>query len=179
MGNKLNKTLQIYREQIRKFIEELIVWGTPQAQKLKTELEHVGDHIHPETKTDEAIRRMAAFALDCFIAFLLGLFPLGGWVLSVIYLLFRDAFPFLNGKSAGKSFFHLRVVKKRTLRPLTRSFKRSFKRSVTLLIPGLNLVDIYMYFTKGERIGDHWADTLVIDERYDTSSSSVNNGNRT
>ncbi len=176
MFSKYYEKLKPTIDQFRKLVDEVIEWLTPQARKLKTEIEQVGDHIHPVTKSDEGIRRMAAFALDCFIAFLLFLFPLGGWILSLAYLLFRDALPFLNGQSAGKRFFQLRVVKKVSLRPITRNYKRSFKRSITLLVPIVNLVDIFMYFTRGGRAGDQWADTLVIDERYDTSS---NKGSRT
>ena len=169
MFEKIKQYLKPYIAQLRQFIEETIKWVTPKARQLQEELEQVSNHIHPETQSDAGLKRIAAFALDLFIAALMWLFPLGGPVLALAYLLIGDALPFLNGQSVGKQFFKLRVVVKGTLRPITRRYKRSFKRRITLLIPGLNLVDIFLYFTRGERTGDKWADTIVIEERYFTS----------
>ncbi|MBN2743339.1 MAG: hypothetical protein JXR39_05545 [Marinilabiliaceae bacterium] len=172
MRHKYSDRIKPHFDQLQNSVQQFIEWSSPHARKVKNEWEQVGEHIHPVAKTDESIRRMAAFALDLLISFLLWLFPIGGWVLSVGYMLLRDSLPFLAGKSAGKRFFHLRVAQRGNLKPITGRYLLSAKRNLTILVPGLNLYDIYSYFIHGDRLGDQWAVTLVIDERYDMSSKT-------
>lgn len=109
---------------------------------------------------------MASVSLDLFIAVSIMLFPLGGWAIGIAYVLLRDALPFLQGQSLGKHFFGLRVVTKHNLKPITKQYKRAVVRGAVLLIPILNIWDIYNYFTTGQRLADEWTQTLVIKERY-------------
>ena len=112
-----------------------------------------------------------AVGLDLFISFLLLLFPLFGWVLSLAYFITRDALPWFDGQSVGKHFFGLRVVNKGSLEAITNNYKQSIIRSVVFLTPVLNLYDIYIYLTKGERLADKWSETTVIKDRYFIPSS--------
>jgi hypothetical protein len=128
------------------------------------------EYFHPYTYSTEGIERIASAGLDIFIASGLFLFPLAGWMLGVGYILVGDALPFLQGQSLGKHFFGLRVVHQNTLKPITRRYKKSMIRGAVMLIPGLNIYDAVIYFTKGERIADQWAGTTVISERYNVSS---------
>lgn len=132
------------------------------------------DYFHPYTYSTEGIERLASIGLDLFIASGLILFPGIGWLLSITYILMADALPFLQGQSLGKHFFGLRVVHQTNLKPITRRYKKSVIRGAVLLIPGLNLYDIYTYFSKGERIADTWAKTAVISERYNVRSGNGN-----
>ncbi|MFT3740137.1 MAG: hypothetical protein QM786_15420 [Breznakibacter sp.] len=123
-------------------------------------------YLHPSVYTSEGIERLASVGLDLFIGISIMLFPLGGWIIGIAYVLLRDALPFLQGQSLGKHFFGLRVVTKHNLKPITGQYKRSIIRGAIILIPGLNLWDIYVYFTSGQRLADEWTQTMVIKERY-------------
>ena len=133
-------------------------------------------NLHNQTFSTEGMERMAAVFVDLFIGALLFLFPLLGWLWGLLYFLLKDSLPFINGQSIGKQFFGLRVVQKGTLKPITGDYKKSILRGVVFITPILNLVDIFAYLTKGERIADSWTDTIVINERYFISS---NKGNET
>lgn len=131
-------------------------------------------NLHNQTFSSEGIERLAAVILDLCVSGLLFLFPLLGWFWGILYFLLKDAFPFLKGQSIGKHFWGLRVVQKGSLTPITGNYKATILRGVIFITPGLNLVDIYFYLTRGERLADKWSDTLVIKELYFISS---NNGN--
>lgn len=108
-------------------------------------------------------RRLTSSLMDFFLAFTLGyVIPVLGPVLCILYFLCKDALPFLNGQSVGKKLLHLKVVTKPDAKPITRDYSSSILRSVTLLIPGLNLIELILILFHKERLGDHWAKTTVI-----------------
>lgn len=72
----------------------------------------------------------------------------------------KDGF---NGKSIGKAIFGLKVVNLKTNEPI--SFKSSFKRNLPILIPFVPLI-VAFQLRKGTRMGDRWASSKVIWEKY-------------
>ncbi|MBN2164671.1 MAG: RDD family protein [Marinilabiliaceae bacterium] len=126
----------------------------------------IKENFHNQTFSSEGIERMIALMLDSISVFILSLFPLWGCFFGIAYFLLKDALPFLNGQSIGKYFMGLKVVNKESLTPITKDYKKSIIRGVVLLIPILNIIDIYRYLTIGERLADKWAETVVIKDRY-------------
>jgi uncharacterized RDD family membrane protein YckC len=106
--------------------------------------------------------RFVAALIDIVIVCGLCLFPRIGWMFGLIYLLTRDALPFLNGQSFGKKLMHLKVVTQPNNSPLTSSPEKSVIRGIVFLIPVLNLIDVLHLYTKGQRLADKWAETEVI-----------------
>ena len=90
------------------------------------------------------------------------MFPRIGWMFGIIYHLTRDALPFLNGQSFGKKLMHLKAVTNPGQMSLTSSPEKSVIRGIVFLIPILNLIDIWVLFTKGYRLADKWAETTVM-----------------
>ncbi|MCL2664446.1 MAG: RDD family protein [Defluviitaleaceae bacterium] len=141
--------------------------------------------------------RLAAFAVDlllqlaaclvvsCAILFGPGgyrtknLYAVSGWPLAaVIIFCFAVFFCYfivcetaLNGQSAGKKIFGLRVISDNG-QPvgLTQSIVRGlFRISVDMLYVGLFVI---MFSKKHKRIGDMAAGTVVVTERYDKAVNS-------
>lgn len=89
---------------------------------------------------------------------------LWGAALAVIYLLLRDG---IGGQSLGKLLAGLVVVNVRTGQLC--SWKDSALRNVFVLIPGANLVAVFLEFItiirdpQGQRLGDRLAQTQVIE----------------
>jgi uncharacterized RDD family membrane protein YckC len=70
------------------------------------------------TSPELASRRRRCFAdtLDWLFALLFFILPFLG-ILGVLYFLFRDALPFLDGRSLGKKALGIRAVKQGMLPP--------------------------------------------------------------
>jgi hypothetical protein len=89
---------------------------------------------------------------------------LWGAAVAVLYLLLRDG---IGGQSLGKLLVGLVVVNVRTGRLCT--WKESALRNVFVLIPGANLVSIFLESItiirdpQGQRLGDRLAQTQVIE----------------
>ena len=82
-----------------------------------------------------------------------------GFLFYVLYYLLGDALP--NGMSLGKRVFGIQVVDDHSLRPC--SLKQSFKRNLLLAIPILGWLDAASIFNPlNRRLGDRWANTLVV-----------------
>jgi uncharacterized RDD family membrane protein YckC len=78
------------------------------------------------------------------------------------YLLLNDALP--GGMSIGKRLLSIQVVSLQDGRPC--SLLQSLKRNITTFVPVLGFFDIYSIFGRRyQRIGDRWANTVVIWER--------------
>lgn len=92
-----------------------------------------------------------------------------GWLAAIGYVLTRDALPFLEGQSIGKKAMKLRAV---TLdgQSLTGKWETSVIRNISMVIPIMPLVELYILLTReekadrGRRLGDEWAKTKVIVE---------------
>ncbi len=91
------------------------------------------------------------------------------YVVWIGYVLTRDALPFLGGQSVGKKAMKLQAV---TLdgQPLTGKWESSIIRNISLVIPVMPLVELFVLLTRedkperGRRLGDEWAKTKVIVE---------------
>lgn len=85
-------------------------------------------------------------------------------LVGAAYLLFRDT---INGQSIGKFFFGLVVISLETGCPS--SLNMSVRRNLILLIPGANIVAIFLearsfrHDPQGQRLGDCIAQTQVIE----------------
>lgn len=77
------------------------------------------------------------------------------------FVLVKDGF---KGYSPGKWLVGVRVLSERTERGA--SFLDSFKRNLPLLVPLMPLV-VYFQLLKGYRVGDGWARTKVIWDRFE------------
>jgi len=83
---------------------------------------------------------------------------------GLLYLLLRDS---LSGRSVGKFCFGLLVVDLETGRPCSRA--GSLKRNVLFLVPGANLVALFLEASsivrdpQGQRLGDRLAQTQVVE----------------
>ncbi len=89
------------------------------------------------------------------------LFVLIFWVLSIIYIIFKDAF--WNGQSLAKKLFKLRVVDFRT--KVKCRWWQSLVRNLVFFVPLSMLIELAAAFTNPDRrrIGDRLAGTVVIE----------------
>jgi len=87
----------------------------------------------------------------------LALFVLG-LLLSTAYSYARDA---IGGRSVGRRLLRLRVVDRETRLPI--GALRSLKRELPLHVFPLSLVEVWFGRKAGQRLGDRWAKTVVVD----------------
>ena len=86
--------------------------------------------------------------------------PFLGLLVSIVYSLMKDAFPFIHGQSIGKRAMDIRAVKEGTGRPLTNDYRASMVRPLSLSIPFFGLINACMVWSaKRKRFGDRWAKT--------------------
>lgn len=121
-----------------------------------------------ELNSASAVDRIMAGFIDLVVvavcACLLS-FILIGPILAFLYLIYRDALPFLDGQSLGKKLMKIRVISEETGKDLTEEYSISLTRNVPVVIPFFNVFEIVMLFTKdGKRYGDIWGKTKVIKE---------------
>jgi uncharacterized RDD family membrane protein YckC len=112
--------------------------------------------------TAPSTERIIAAIIDMIIAIGLCFFPRIGWMFGLMYHLLRDALPFLNGQSFGKHLLHLKAIVLPQKEALTTAPEKSLIRGLVMLIPILNLIDMWFFFSKGYRLADKWAQTTVI-----------------
>lgn len=124
--------------------------------------------VSPYTKADVR-KRFSAALVDGLVVMTLSL---GYWTanslwyfaIGATYLLLRDA---IGGRSIGKLLAGLVVVSLETGR--TASVAGSAKRNLLLLLPGANLVAIFLEARtivadpQGQRLGDRLAQTQVVE----------------
>ena len=108
--------------------------------------------------------RFFAFLIDGAIVLLLCLIPKVGWMFGLIYFLGKDAMPSLNGQSVGKKVFGIRILTEGTHEPIHLHPRRSVTRGLILLIPLVNIVDIFQLLKTGRRLADKWTATYVVKE---------------
>jgi uncharacterized RDD family membrane protein YckC len=108
--------------------------------------------------------RFFAFLIDFGISLILCFIPKVGWMFGLIYFLGKDAMPALKGQSIGKKVFNIRILDKSTNEPLYLHPRSSIIRGLILLIPVVNIIDIYLLLTKGYRLADKWTETYVLKE---------------
>ncbi|MBU2530782.1 MAG: RDD family protein, partial [Elusimicrobia bacterium] len=96
--------------------------------------------------------------------------PILGWIAGIIYTFARDGIDFggLDNRSIGKKVMGLRVINTDT--GARCSYKDSVLRQILFIIPIVNLlialieVILVLTDTKGIRLGDKIAKTMVIEE---------------
>ncbi len=108
------------------------------------------------------IERFIAALIDLVIVVVLCLFPKIGWMFGLLYHLTRDSLPFLKGQSFGKHLLHIKVITLPKQESLIKYPEKSVIRGLVMLIPILNIVDVWFLFTKGRRLADIWSQTTVI-----------------
>ncbi|NLX73517.1 MAG: RDD family protein [Bacteroidales bacterium] len=106
-------------------------------------------------------RFVAAF-IDIIIVAGLFFFPRIGWMLGLIYHLLKESMPFMQGQSFGKHLMRIKVITIHQQLPLTGNPEKSIIRGLVMLIPILNLVDLWSLLSRGYRIADKWTETTVI-----------------
>jgi len=124
--------------------------------------------VSPYTKADVRKRFSAAFVDALVVTTLSLVYWTGGSPLYLAfgagYLLLRDA---VGGRSIGKLLFGLVVISMKTGRPS--SFAGSVERNLLLLLPGLNVVAVFLEARtivadpQGQRLGDRLAQTQVVE----------------
>jgi len=90
-----------------------------------------------------------------------------GWqvtyLVSAVYILIRDALPFLNGQSIGKRIMKTRSVLEDSGAHTTNDYRTSFLRNILLFIPIVSIVDaLFIFSGDRKRLGDKLAKTIVI-----------------
>lgn len=128
-------------------------------------------HTTEHTSTQQIAtkgQRIVAFAIDALIvsaiSWIFG--GLSGFIIFAVYMLTRDAWPFLNGVSIGKKLMKIRAVDADG-HPLTNNWELSAKRNILLLGWGLGaLIEGVMLIINDEdqRLGDQWFQTRVIQD---------------
>jgi uncharacterized RDD family membrane protein YckC len=124
--------------------------------------------LSPYVKADVR-RRLLAATIDGLLVVTTGYFYWSSTLIAypavgAAYLLLRDAF---RGQSVGKFLLGLVVISLETGRPC--SFAGSLRRNVLLVLPGANLVAVFLEArtivqdSQGQRLGDRLAHTQVVD----------------
>lgn len=110
--------------------------------------------------------RLLAALIDGVLMLVLLAVPFLGMLVSLVYGLMKDAFPFLKGQSLGKHAMGIRAIKEATGRPLTHDYGASLVRQLSLCVPFFGFLDACMVWSaRRQRLGDRWAKTIVIQER--------------
>jgi uncharacterized RDD family membrane protein YckC len=107
--------------------------------------------------------RIGAYLIDVLVIIGISLIPILGWVVGPIYLLTRDALPFLDGQSLGKRAVGLRAVDENGA-SLKGNWGPSVVRNVVLFIPFFPLIELIVLLTNADtrRLGDQWGKTRVV-----------------
>lgn len=79
-------------------------------------------------------------------------------LIASIYLLLKDSL--FDGRSIGKKFFNIKVVKTIDNSSIAGDFGKSSLRNLSLL---LMIVDPILVLIDKDRLGDGWAETKVIE----------------
>ncbi len=106
--------------------------------------------------------RIIALLVDLVVVMGLFFFPRIGWMFSTFYFLVKDSLPFLKGQSFGKHLMKIKVITIPDQNSLIAYPEKSVIRALVMLIPGLNLLDLWYFFKRGHRLADIWAQTTVV-----------------
>lgn len=112
--------------------------------------------------TAQWLEREVAFFIDIIICCTLTILPKLGIVLAIIYFFMKDALPWSFGRSLGKSIYGLKVIT--TDNEPNTLFRRTIVRNLIMIVPILNIIDIYYFISSGNRLADEWTGTKVIKE---------------
>lgn len=124
--------------------------------------------------TKPRVFREAAFAVDVAISLTLAIFPgVFGWVACVSYFLLRDVLT-ASRQSLGKGLYGLVVVRESDGRQI--SWQMSIVRSLLMLAPPVNLVDIFYFVRDGRRLTDQWLGFDVVYDKVDDKPQNEDDG---
>ncbi|MBP5364922.1 MAG: hypothetical protein J6Y82_03250 [Bacteroidales bacterium] len=110
--------------------------------------------------TKKWLEREVAFLIDIVICATIAIFPRIGFIISALYFFLKDALPFGGASSFGKSIYGLKV-KDADDQPVRHFWRKTIVRNLIIVIPILNLVDIYYFLKTGVRLADEWTSTKV------------------
>lgn len=114
-------------------------------------------------KTPIILERIIALIIDASICLTLSIIPVLGYTIGALYFFLRDALPFTNGESFGKLLYQLKLVDRETNQEIEKGkVEKSIIRSLILVIPILNIIDIIYFFKHQHRLADEWVNTVVI-----------------
>ena len=113
----------------------------------------------------DLFQRVVAFIIDLmvvlFVAFATNRHI--GTLFFTFYMLFRDSFPLMNGRSIGKLLLGIRVIVFDRDHKLSKDPLRGALRNLFLLIPIINLADLaFLLSPTRKRLGDVLARTMVV-----------------
>lgn len=99
--------------------------------------------------------------IAAFIDGIIGCVP----ILGLVYMLTKDALPFLNGQSVGRKIMKIKCVTADG-QSMSGQWGPCIIRQIVLWIPFFGLVELFMVLVKnkdtGLRLGDEWAKTKVV-----------------
>jgi hypothetical protein len=118
--------------------------------------------IKQHLQDPQYIERMVAFALDLIISLVLSIIPTLGWLLGFGYFFLKDALPMTRHDSFGKHIYKLYLSDASTGERIEKGrYEKSMIRSLILLVPIINIIDIVHFLTYGNRLADEWTNTMV------------------
>ncbi|MCG8578978.1 MAG: RDD family protein [Bacteroidales bacterium] len=113
-------------------------------------------------KTALFTERILAASIDLSIVLGLSLFPRIGWLFGLIYFLFKDSLGILKGQSFGRRLFKIKVISLEDGNDLIAKPDKALIRQIVLLVPILNLIEVFYFFFRDERLGAKWSSTTVV-----------------
>ena len=114
-------------------------------------------------QTPAILERMVALTLDISICAVLCIIPLVGYIIGLLYFFLKNALPFTTGESWGKQLYHLKLVDGDTRQRINKGrLEKSIIRSLILIVPVINIIDMVYYIRHEHRLADQWVNTLVI-----------------
>jgi uncharacterized RDD family membrane protein YckC len=106
--------------------------------------------------------RLLAACIDLSIVLGLSLFPRIGWLFGLIYFLFKDSLGLLKGQSFGRRLFKIKVISKVDGENLVKKPDKALIRQIVFLVPILNLIELFYFIFRTERLGAKWSSTTVV-----------------
>lgn len=119
--------------------------------------------IKENISTPIFLERSVAFSIDLLSCFSLSIIPSFGWVLALAYFLLKDANLLGSKSSIGKSIYSLRIVDADTQEPAEKGMmEKTLIRNLILVVPLLNILDIFHLMNHGVRLADQWTGLTVV-----------------
>lgn len=122
----------------------------------------VGENFASNEKATASDRILAGL-IDWGICIPVAFIPCVGGLVGMVYLLTKDALPFLDGQSVGKKVMKIRAVTEDG-QSLAGNWGPALLRQVVFFIPFFVFVELVVLLTDKEilRLGDKWAKTKVV-----------------
>lgn len=120
--------------------------------------------------TKPRVTREAALFVDVVTALALAIVPKYGWALCLGYFVLRDTLS-TTGQGAGKALYKLRIYKVKDHTPV--GWKLAILRSILILMPLVNIADLFHFIRTGRRYVDEWIGVDVFPETVDNVSDNA------